>query len=72
MTDYKYTWAAYAEAFTIFAKYEPDVFGELSAEHDQIWAGPEPGSAISDDDKARLEALDWQLDEDIDRFTKFV
>lgn len=55
------TYTAWAEAFTIFAKYEPDVFGQVSASHDIIYAGPKPYD-ISAEDKKRLEELGWHED----------
>lgn len=71
MTEKKYTWAGWIEAFQIFEKYEPDVFAEVSAEHDVIYAGPSPDK-VSDEDKARLEELDWAIDEDVNSFYNYV
>lgn len=50
------------EALQIFAKY-PDADGWLSAEHDEVWFGPDP-SIVSDVDKARLNELGWHPDFD--------
>ncbi len=46
------------EAFMIFAKY-PNEYHDISrAEHDEIWAGPDP-EVVSTEDKLRLEELGW-------------
>ena len=50
------TWAGYAEAFAIFAKYEGQ---GVCAEHDEIDAGPDP-SVVSEVDKKRLLELGWR------------
>jgi hypothetical protein len=60
-----YTYAGLAEAFLIFAKYTDGTF-DLSAEHDQIWAGD--NTAMSEEDALRLEELYWNWDEDIERW----
>jgi hypothetical protein len=56
--DYKYSFAAWAEAFNIFAKYAPDQLHAVVAEHDQIWAGPDPRD-VSAEDHLRLGDLGW-------------
>jgi hypothetical protein len=65
-TEFQHTYAAWAEAFAIFAKYNSD-FHQISAEHDIVYAGPEP-SKVSDEDKSRLEQLNWHIDEHLDSF----
>jgi hypothetical protein len=50
-----------------FAILEPYTGGEVEVALDQIYAGPE-GVRISDSDAARLEALSWTYDEDIERW----
>lgn len=47
----------YTEAFRIFGKYE-NTGAFLRAEHDELWAGPDPKS-VTTEDKARLEELGW-------------
>ena len=56
------------EALTIFSKYEH--LQGISAEHDEIHAGPLP-SIVNDEDLARLEELGWH-DSGDDGFYKFV
>lgn len=46
----------YIKAFHIFMKYPHSAF--LSAEHDEIHAGPDPEN-VTDEDKAILEELGW-------------
>lgn len=47
------------EALTIFDKYyQEGSYGFLHAEHDEIWAGPDP-SIVSDEDKEHLKELGW-------------
>jgi hypothetical protein len=64
-----YTYRAWAEAFQIFMKYEEDF--DISAEHDQIWAGPSI-NLPSEEDRQRLLELGWHIDHDIERFYHFV
>jgi hypothetical protein len=56
------SWADYAEAFTIFAKYGD---GEWATNpgHDEIWSGPNP-EIVSDEDKKRLEELGWMVEDE--------
>lgn len=65
-------WAGWAEAFTIFAKYSKDEngFDHVAGEHDEIFAGPNP-EIVSAEDKARLSALGWSADNDVECFQKF-
>ena len=49
-------------ALEIFADYQPDLTERvLSAEHDQVFAGPEP-SEVSEAHMAELDALGWHAD----------
>ena len=52
------SWAGFAEAFAIFAKYGE---GELMtrAEHDEIYAGPDQDTVMDDADLVRLKQLGW-------------
>jgi hypothetical protein len=62
---------SWIEAFQIFAKYVPeDEYFEVAAEHDEIYAGPNP-EKVTPEDKARLEELGWHDFED-GCFKKFV
>lgn len=74
MSDKKTFYASYAawsEAFAIFAKYEPDARFEVAAEHDVIYAGREP-EKYSDADKARLEELHWRYDDSLECYYHYV
>lgn len=64
------TYAKWIEAFQIFAKYDPEGT-DVAAEHDEMWAGPDP-SVVSPEDKARLEELGWRDYEDGNGFHAFV
>lgn len=68
---YQYTWRAWIEAFTIFSKYEDMALGSIVAEHDEIYAGPDP-SKVSTDDKERLLTCGWEIDPDTGRFYQSV
>lgn len=56
-------------ALQIFDGYEHD--RGFTAEHDEVWAGPDPDS-VSAEDLAELEALGWSADRNHDCFHKFV
>ncbi len=60
----------FAEAFTIFAKYEEDGYIETAAEHDIIYSGPTVVNTTPED-AARLRDLGWFEDE-YDGWAKFV
>lgn len=71
MKDYRYTVAGWVEAFQIFAKYIPEgEWLDVAAEHDEIFAGPNP-EVVTPEDKARLEELGWGDYED-SSFKRFV
>lgn len=63
-------WIKYAEAFTIFAKYETRL-GKVAAEHDEIYAGPQK-DVVSEEDAKRLDELGWHWDSYCDSWRKFV
>lgn len=44
------------EAFKIFMKYPHSSF--MSAEHDEVWAGPNPYD-VTEEDRKRLDELGW-------------
>lgn len=67
-TPYEYTWAAWVEAFSILAKYEPDTHASVVTEHEEIWIGHD--IVVSDEDKARLEELGWSYDDDLQCFNQ--
>ena len=55
------TFAQWIESLQIFAKYSAkglDGFANISAEHDEIFMGPDP-EEVSEEDNARLEELGW-------------
>jgi hypothetical protein len=58
-----------ARAFTIFASY-PDERPGISAEHDEIWAGPNP-AVMTAEDLAELEQLRWMPDHAHETFHRF-
>ena len=64
------TFAGYAEAFTIFAKYSPGTY-LMAGQHDQIFAAPGFSEVISEEDRARLKELGWRIDEENEGFVKF-
>jgi hypothetical protein len=72
MTDYKYTWSAWIEAFTIFQKYEPDKWASVVAEHDQLYVGHELREKMTPAEKRRLTQLGFYWDKDIPSFVKNV
>ena len=71
--EFSYTYDAWLEAFTIFKKYAHNgrVLGDITAEHDQVFAGPDGEEEIAnmdDEDKERLLQLGWSFDNEIYRF----
>lgn len=68
---YYATYAGWAEAFLIFAKYEPDSAFEVQAEHDEIYAGGQHYENYSEEDKARLEELHWIYNEELESYSHF-
>lgn len=60
-TFYQYGYAAWAEAFTIFAKYEPETIFEVVAAKDIVYAGSD-ADKMTPEDVARLDALGWTWD----------
>lgn len=65
------TYADYAEAFTIMAKYCKDDLASVAVEHDIIYAGHNL-EGISNEDLDRLEDLGWECDNDLECFFHFV
>lgn len=61
-------YSKFIEALTIFQKY--DHWQNLSAEHDEVYAGPSP-EVVSAEDLARLEELGWH-EHDGSCFMRFV
>lgn len=54
----------FVDAFTIFAKYEPDASFAVSAEHDVIYACHVNPENMDDADIQRLDTLGWSYDSD--------
>lgn len=52
------SFAEYAEAMTIFAKYAPDATWTLHPAHDELHASCDY-EAVQGEDRERLEALGW-------------
>lgn len=69
--EYSNGFTAFAEAMLIFARNSRDNHHDLTAEHDQIWAGDD-ADQFSPEDRERLEALGWQIDLDINRWCHYV
>lgn len=64
------SYAAWAEAFTIFERYLPnEKWAQVAGEHDVVYAGPNP-ETVSDEDRARLDQLGW-IPSEFDCFQKF-
>lgn len=63
------TYEEYSKAFLIFAKYEG--IQDVSAEHDVIYAGPNP-EEVSLQDKLALEDLHWFADTEYACFMRYV
>lgn len=57
-----------AEAFMIFARYGGKQ--DLSAEHDVIYAGPDPSKVVREDVE-RLDKLGWAVEEEFGCFRMF-
>lgn len=70
LTAYDRTWAGYAEAFLIFARYGQGDF-QTCAEHDVIYSGPQTPDGMSKTDLDRLDALGWTHNEREGGFSKF-
>ncbi len=60
-----------ARAMEIFASYPVNRGGNVSAAHDEIWAGPDP-TVVSAEHLAELEQLGWRASESHETFHKFV
>lgn len=65
--DRDHSYDGWSKAFAIFAKYHDGKHGHVSAEHDEVFAGPNP-DVVSDADKAELERYGWSVDEDVECF----
>lgn len=57
------------EALTIFKNYPH--YGDFSAGHDRVFAGPDP-ELVSDEDIKRLDELGWQANYDDGYFRSFM
>ena len=64
-TEYKNTFEAWAEVFTIFAKYQKGKPANVTVEYDTIWSGPDNDIEVTDDDKKRLKELGWDYESDM-------
>lgn len=51
-----------AEGLMILAKYDPESH-DIAAEHDIIYAGPDP-KRVTPEDAARLKELGWHIEEE--------
>lgn len=66
----KFSYQAWARAFTIFAQYGGEPVDPVGAEHDIIYAGPNPAK-VSEGDKAELEMLGWHESSEYECFYRF-
>lgn len=66
------TYEGWAAAFTIFAKYsgKDGHIDSTAAEHDAVYAGPDP-EIVSAEDKLALLRLGWCKDDETICFRKF-
>jgi hypothetical protein len=62
-------YAAWAEAFAIFANYAGEG-GEVAAEHDVVYACPDV-EEMTEADRKRLEELGWFISEEFECWTRF-
>jgi hypothetical protein len=69
--DYRRTYGAWIEVFTIFSRYATDGFDSVAAEHDIIYVHADP-KAMSIADRARLKDLGWRPNEEVGGFQKYV
>jgi hypothetical protein len=67
----KYGYKAWAEAFTIFAKYEPEETFCVSAEHDTIYAGRIHPDKMEESDANQLKFLKWAWSENLECWSRF-
>ena len=56
-------------ALGVFSKYQPN--GNISAEHDTLYAGPSPAD-VSEADAVVLDGLGWHPSDEYDCFYAFV
>lgn len=63
--------AALAEAFAIFAKYDPDRKGGTNCTHDELWVCDIDPEAVSASDAARLITLGFFVCEDEDVYKSY-
>jgi hypothetical protein len=64
------TYEAMARAFQIFAEYSGHGRAGISAEHDVIYAGPDP-SVVSEEHLMELAELFWLPEPEFDTFRRF-
>jgi hypothetical protein len=67
--NFKNNSSEYAEAFSIFSQYDNKPFS-VHAEHDEIFAGPNP-SVVSAEHLKRLNELGWRKHEEFECFCIF-
>lgn len=60
----------WARAFEIFASYPHERFEGVSAQHDEVFAGPDP-AVVSAEHLAELEAMNWLADQQYSTFRRF-
>ena len=61
------------EGLRIFLSYlSADNRGHFAAGHDEIWVGGVHRDALGGDDRAKLKAMRWTWDEEVDTWHRFV
>ena len=68
MGDRDYSYLGWSKAFALFAKYDTSPYVEVAAEHDIIFAGPNPKD-VSEEDKQELTRYGWRVNEEFDCFS---
>lgn len=69
--DYYQSYMAWAEVFSIFAKYEPEARSSVACYHDIIYAGHN-SDIYSQEDKDRLQELHWTYDKTLECYKRNV
>lgn len=59
------------EGLKLFMEIEGDKHN-VCAEHDIVYAGPDAADTLTDEQRARLEALGWHIDSESGSWARFV
>lgn len=66
------TYKEVIEGLQILAKYSEDDEHQIAAEHDELYAGPDDPSVVTEDDRGRLNELGWRFDPGLGCWRRFV